>query len=58
MKGSREQKRKTAKWRKYLRAVHWDSLAVFKWERCKKWRGKKRRPRDGSHGTAAAYIER
>lgn len=57
MKGSREQKHKTAKWRAYLKAIHWDSLAVFKWERCKKWRKISRRPRDGSYGKAAGYIE-
>lgn len=56
MKGPREQKTKVAKWRSYLKAIHWDSLAVFKWERCKKWRKTKRRPRDGSYGARAEYL--
>lgn len=47
MKGPRELKRYVAKQRKYLKAIHWDSLLIFKLERCKKWRKQHRRPRDG-----------
>lgn len=37
MKGPREMKRYVAKYRDHLKACHWDDLAIFKWERCKKW---------------------
>lgn len=48
MKGPRELKRFVAKRRKHLRAISFDSLTIFKLERCKKWRKRHRRPRDGS----------
>lgn len=47
MKGPRELKRYVAKRRALLKAIHWDSLTIFKLERCKKWRKAHRRPRDG-----------
>ena len=47
MKGSTELKRYVAKYRRYLKAIHYDSLLIFKLERCKKWRNRHRRPRDG-----------
>lgn len=53
MKGSREEKVFVARRRRFLRAIHWDSLNIFKFARCKKWRKQNRRPRDGSYGTAA-----
>lgn len=40
MKGPRELKRFVAKHRKYLKAVRWDCLTIFKLERCKKWKHK------------------
>lgn len=47
MQGPRELKRYVAKRRKHLKDIHWDSLLIFKLERCKKWRKRHRRPRDG-----------
>lgn len=47
MQGPRELKRYVAKRRKHLKAIHWDSLLIFKLERCKKYRKVHRRPRDG-----------
>jgi hypothetical protein len=37
MKGPRELKNYVARHRKHLKAIHWDSLLIFKLERCKKW---------------------
>lgn len=37
MKGPKEMKRYVAKWRKELNKIGWDDLAIFKWEKCKKW---------------------
>lgn len=37
MKGPKEMKRYVSKYRAHLKACHWDDLAIFKWERCKKW---------------------
>lgn len=37
MKGPRELKNYVAKHRKHLKIIHWDSLLIFKLERCKKW---------------------
>lgn len=51
MKGPRELKRYVSKSRRYLKDIHFDSLLIFKLERCKKWRKQHRRPRDG-------FIER
>ena len=48
MKGPRELRRYVARNRKLLKAYHWDDLAVFKAQRCKKWRKRHRRSRDGS----------
>lgn len=48
MKGPRELKRHVAKYADHLKAIHYDSLILFKLERCKKWRKAHRRPRDGS----------
>ncbi len=48
MKGSKEYKDYVKKHRKYLKAIHWDSLMILlKFPNCKKWRKIKRRPRDG-----------
>lgn len=47
MKGPRELKHYISKYKKYLKAIHYDSLLIFKLERCKKWRGTGRKPRDG-----------
>jgi len=47
MKGPRELKRYVFKYKDYLNAIHWDSLLIFKLERCKKWRKTSRKPRDG-----------
>lgn len=58
MQGPREFKRYVSRHFKHLKAVYWDDLAVFKWERDRKWRKQNRRARDGSHGKAASYIER
>jgi hypothetical protein len=58
MKGPKDAKRYVALYWRGLKRIHWDDLAIFKWERCKKWRKQNRRPRDGSHGTVASYIER
>jgi len=48
MKGSRELRRYVSRNRKLLKAYRWDDLAVFKGERCKKWRKRHRKSRDGS----------
>ena len=48
MKGPREFKRYVALNRKLLKSYRWDDLMVFKADRCKKWRKRSRRPRDGS----------
>ena len=37
MKGPRKLKNYVARHRKHLKAIHWDSLLIFKLERCKKW---------------------
>ena len=37
MKGPKEMKRYVAKNKAHLKAIHWDDLAIFKFERCKKW---------------------
>jgi hypothetical protein len=47
MKGPRELKRYATKHKEWLKAIHWDSLLIFKLERCKKWRKTNRKPRDG-----------
>lgn len=47
MKGPRELKRYMAKRRDYLKRIRFDSMLLFKLERCKKWRKVHRRPRDG-----------
>jgi len=47
MKGPRELKRYLAVYRSHLKAIHYDSLKIFKLEKCKKWRKVHRRPRDG-----------
>jgi hypothetical protein len=47
MKGPRELKRYVAIARDHLRAARFDDLKIFKSDRCKKWRKKHRRPRDG-----------
>lgn len=57
MQGSREYKVYLSRARAHLKARHFDDLAVFKWQRCKKWRKQNRRARDGSHGTPAQYPE-
>ena len=33
MKGPKEMKRYVAKYRDHLKAILWDDLAIFKWER-------------------------
>lgn len=48
MQGPRELKRHVVKYAARLKACHYDSLVIFKLERCKKWRKVHRRPRDGS----------
>jgi hypothetical protein len=48
MKGPREFKIYVARNRKMLKSYRWDDLEVFKADRCKKWRKRHRRPRDGS----------
>ena len=48
MKGPRELKLYTSRFRAHLKACPWDDLAIFKLERCKKWRKAHRRSRDGS----------
>lgn len=58
MKGSREEKLYISRFRDQLRRVCFDDLAVFKFERCKKWRKQHRAPRDGSNGTSAGYVEK
>lgn len=57
MKGPRDAKRYVALYWRDLKRVHWDDLAIFKWEKDRKWRKQNRRNRDGSHGKAAAYPE-
>lgn len=57
MKGPRKYKLYVSRHRRFLRAVYFDTLAIFKFERDKKWRKQNRRARDGSHGTAAMYKE-
>jgi hypothetical protein len=57
VKGPRALKHYVAKYRAHLKAVRWDDLAIFRWERCKKWRKQNRKARDGSHGSAASHIE-
>jgi len=47
MKGPRELKRYVARRKKHLKAIRFDCLLIFKFERCKKWRKAHRRPRDG-----------
>lgn len=37
MKGPREMKQYVARHRQHLKKVHWDDLAIFKWEQCKNW---------------------
>ncbi len=37
MKGPRELKVFVSRHRKYLKDCHWDSLKIFKLERCKNW---------------------
>lgn len=37
MKGPRELKNYVARFRKELKAIHWDDLLIFKLQRCKKW---------------------
>ena len=47
MKGPRELKRYVLTQHEYLKAIHWDSLLIFKLLHCKKWRKTGRKPRDG-----------
>lgn len=47
MKGPQELKRYVFKYGDHLRRINWDSLLIFKLERCKKWRKRHRHPRDG-----------
>ena len=47
MKGPKEMKRYVAKYRDHLKAIHWDDLAIFKWERCKKWFKRDKRIKKG-----------
>ena len=44
MKGPREMKSYIAKFKKELKAGHWDDLAIFKFEKCKKWFKREKRP--------------
>lgn len=57
MKGPKELKRYVAKRRSYLKVIGWDSLLIFKLERCRKWRGRHRLPRDG-YGRSAQDQQR
>jgi hypothetical protein len=51
MKGPKEYKDYVSKYRKHLKAIHWDCLYIIcKVPNCKKWRKVKRRPRDGFIG--------
>lgn len=47
MKGPKEMKRYVSKYREHLKQVRWDDLAIFKFERCKKW-FKRKKLIDGS----------
>lgn len=56
MKGSRAAKRYMSRHKRHLNAICYDDLAVFQFERDRKWRKQNRRARDGSHGTAASLL--
>lgn len=57
MKGPKQMKKYVSRNRRHLKAIYWDDLAIFKWEKDRKWRKQNRRPRDGSFGKAASYID-
>lgn len=57
VQGPHEYKHYLRKHGDYLKAIHFDSLLIFKLETDKKYRKQNRRPRDGSYGKKEFYIQ-